>query len=169
MGFYGMSLWLPQLIRQFTTSTSITATLAAVPFIAAIPAMVLIGRSSDKRGTRAVHVSFSYGLIAAGLLLTVIAGSTMWALVGLSVVAIGNLGGQSSLFAIPRSILSASSAAAAVAVISSVSNVGGVVGPYLVGALKESTGGFAIPLLVLAALSAAASLIVGTVVRRWVR
>lgn len=167
MGFYGMSLWLPQLIREFTASSMLTAALAAVPFVVAIPAMILIGRSSDKRGTRAAHVAFSYGLIAAGLVLTVMAGSSAWALIGLTIVAVGNLGGQSSLFAIPRSILTASTAAAAVAMISSVSNIGGVVGPYLVGALKESSGGFAVPLLVLAGLSAVASLVVGIAVRGW--
>ncbi|MGW4339976.1 MFS transporter [Rhodococcus koreensis] len=169
MAFYAVALWLPQLLKQITTSTGLLGLLAAIPFAAAIPSMILFGRYSDRGNSRSKFVAFAYALISIGLVLAALAGSSAWALVGLSIVAIGNLGGQSSLFALPGKLFAPAAAAASVAIISSVSNIGGFAGPYLTGALKETYGGFSAPFVVLAALTAAAAIVVGTLVRRWER
>ncbi|WP_170945713.1 MFS transporter [Rhodococcus sp. 14-2483-1-2] len=167
MAFYGVSLWLPQLLREITSSVTAIGWLSAVPYAVAIPGMILIGRRSDRTQDRAAHVAFAYALMAVGLLLAVIAGTTVWALIGLSLVAIGTWGGQSSIFALPGKLFGAASAAAGVGLISSISNIGGFGGPYLIGALRDSAGGFTVPFLVLAAITAVSALVVATFVRKW--
>ncbi|MEV0104878.1 MFS transporter [Nocardia sp. NPDC050799] len=167
MAFYGVTLWLPQLLKQISSSTDTIAMLSAIPYAAAIPAMILLGRSSDRTQKRAVHVGLAYGLITVGLLLAIVAGSSAWALVGLSVVAIGNLGGQSSLFSLPGTLFTPAKATAAIAVISSVSNIGGFAGPYAIGALKNASGGYTLPFIVLAVLAAAGATAVWVLGRRW--
>jgi ACS family tartrate transporter-like MFS transporter len=52
-------------------------------------------------------------------------------------------------WAVPASFLAGSAAAGAIAFINSLGNLGGFVGPYLVGWLRQASGGFAAGLIVL--------------------
>ena len=168
VAFYGFALWLPQLLARLTESTTAIGLLSALPFVLAVPTMILVARSSDRTGERSKHVAACYVLVAVGLLIAAVSGTSWWALVGLSLVAMGNFGAQPSFFALPPIFLTGARVAAAVAIISSVSNLGGFLGPYMIGALKDVTGGFTVPLLVLACLG-----LVGTVTilatTRWSR
>jgi ACS family tartrate transporter-like MFS transporter len=49
---------------------------------------------------------------------------------------------KTSFWPLPSSFLSGTAAAAAIAAINSVGNLGGLIGPNLVGWLKDSTGSF---------------------------
>ncbi|MGB3699604.1 MAG: MFS transporter [Gordonia sp. (in: high G+C Gram-positive bacteria)] len=169
MAFYSVVLWLPQLLKTITTSTGLIGILAAVPFAAAMPAMILLGRRSDRARYRSTIVAISFALTSAGLVLATLAGPSVLALVGLSVVAIGVLAGQSSVFALPGKIFAPAVAAGVVGILSAVGNSGGFLGPTLTGALKESTGGFGTPFLVLAALTAVGAVLVGVLGRKWER
>src|SRR5205085_8281682 len=75
------------------------------------------------------------GLLAAGLL-----SGSFWTLAGLSVATIGFYGMKTSFWPLPSNFLSGTAAAAAIAAINSVGNLGGLIGPNLVGWLKDSTG-----------------------------
>jgi nitrate/nitrite transporter NarK len=68
---------------------------------------------------------------------------------------------QSTFWPIPSSFLTGSAAAGGLALIVSIGNLGGFVGPYLIGAIRESTGNFGWALI-----SVAAFLILGAILIR---
>jgi nitrate/nitrite transporter NarK len=59
----------------------------------------------------------------------------------------GILAFQATYWAIPSSFLTGRAAAGGLALIVSVGNLGGFVGPSMIGALKQLSGGFTVPLL----------------------
>src|SRR5262245_1017407 len=57
ISFYGISLWLPQIVQSFSgMSDLMVGFTSAIPYLAAAIGMVIIGRSSDARGERPRHV-----------------------------------------------------------------------------------------------------------------
>jgi MFS transporter, ACS family, tartrate transporter len=65
---------------------------------------------------------------------------------------VGFTGALGPFWALPPSFLSGTAAAAGIALINSLGNVAGFAGPYLVGAVKDATGGFAGALVTFALL-----------------
>jgi nitrate/nitrite transporter NarK len=68
---------------------------------------------------------------------------TVWALVGISIAAMGFYGSKGPFWAIPSMILTGTAAASGIAWINSVGNLGGFFGPTMVGWAKDYTGSFA--------------------------
>src|SRR5438094_8008803 len=67
--FYGVSLWLPQIVRSFSgMSDLLVGFVSAIPYVAASLGMVVIGKSSDRRAERRWHVALSAFAAAAGLI-----------------------------------------------------------------------------------------------------
>ena len=81
------------------------------------------------------------------------------ALATLSIAAFGIWGTLGPFWAIPTAMLRGTAAAGGIALVNSIGNVGGFVGPYLMGWIREATGGFSAGLLTLAAI-----LILGAVI-----
>ncbi len=54
---YGLSLWLPQIVKSFGVSHIVTGLLSALPFVFGCIAMVYWGRRSDERGERQWHAT----------------------------------------------------------------------------------------------------------------
>ena len=88
------------------------------------------------------------GLVMAGLTM-----GTWWALVGMSLAAIGFYGSKGPFFAMPPMFLSGTALAAGIAWINSLGNLGGFFGPWWIGIMKDATGSFAGGLYGLALLS----------------
>lgn len=148
---YGMFLWLPQLLEDVTGATGFRlSAITAVPFIAALAAMVLVGRASDRSGERPRYVAACALITAVGLVIAVLSQQHTWLLVcgfAVSQMALRSLAGV--FWAIPPQILGGAAAAAGIGVINAIGNVGGFVGPTLIGALHDLTGGYTRSLLVL--------------------
>ena len=125
--------------------------LTAIPFVAALVAMVVVGRHSDRTGERKMHVAACALTAAAGLLLAVAFQHNVWLLVlsfGLS--QMGQRSVMSVFWAIPPMLLSGSAAAAGIGLINAIGNLGGFFGPTVMGRLREATGGYSGGLLILA-------------------
>jgi len=71
----------------------------------------------------------------------------------------GILAFQATYWAIPSGFLTGRAAAGGLALIVSVGNLGGFVGPSMIGALKQMSGGFTWPLIAIAAIMLAGALI----------
>ncbi len=113
--------------------------------------MVVVGRHSDRTGERKLHVAACAITAAAGLLLAVASQGNLWLLVlsfTLSQMAQRALVGV--FWAMPPMFLGGTAAAAGIALINAIGNLGGFVGPAIMGALRDVTGGYAGGLLVLA-------------------
>ena len=163
---YGVSLWLPNLIKErFRGSSFEIGALSALPYIVTAIAMVLVGLHSDRSGERKWHLAGSAFAGAAGLWGAGIVNSTSAEILMLS-VALASFSMMGPFWAISTSILGGTAAAAGIALINSFGNLGGFVGPYVIGWVKEMTGGFRGGLIVVGAFMALSGVIALVVGRR---
>jgi ACS family tartrate transporter-like MFS transporter len=151
MSFYGISLWLPQIVQSLSNmSDLLVGFVSAIPYIAASIGMVIIGKSSDRTRDRRLHVAVSAFAGAVGLTAAAFLQTPVTELAALSLAAVGIWGTLGPFWAMSSEILSGTGAAAGIALINSVGNLGGFLGPYLVGVVRKETESFALALLVLA-------------------
>ena len=149
---YGIFLWLPPMLQEVAGSSGLgISVLTAIPFAAALIAMVLVGRHSDRTGERKLHVAACALAGAAGLFLAVAFKGNLWLLVlSFTICQVGQRSVMSVFWAIPPMLFTGSAAAAGIALINSIGNLGGFFGPSVMGWLRDLTGGFSGGLLVLA-------------------
>ncbi|MET4217470.1 ACS family tartrate transporter-like MFS transporter [Bradyrhizobium sp. LB14.3] len=141
-GLYTLGVWAPQIIKQFGLSTLQVGFLNALPASAAVVAMVLWARHSDRTGERTWHVVLACLLAAAGLAFAGLATGVVTVLVALTLVNIGISSAKPPLWSMPTLFLSGPAAAAGIATINSIGNLGGFVGPAMIGWIKDQTGSF---------------------------
>ncbi len=149
---YGVSMWLPNLIRSLSgVSNFVIGLLSTIPYIAAAIAMVLVGVHSDRSGERRWHTALPAFAGAAGLLLAAQSTSVGPMIAGLTVAVLGVFSMMGPFWAMPTSLLTGTAAAGAIALINSVGNLGGFFGPYIIGLVRGRTGEFKGGLLVVGA------------------
>jgi MFS transporter, ACS family, tartrate transporter len=141
---YGFSFWLPKMIQKLSGFGSYeVALIAALPFLASWPAMLLLSWSSDRMGERRWHTTVAYIALAAGLAGSVWAGDRVaLGILMFSLAGIGISARLPAFWALPASLLGGATAAASIGAINSIGNLGGFVGPYLLGALSTATGSY---------------------------
>jgi ACS family tartrate transporter-like MFS transporter len=154
IAFYGVSFWLPQIVQAGSGySSAMVVLLSAIPYVAATIGLVVIGASSDRLRERHWHVAGPCLIGAAGFVLTVLAPQTpAFALATLSIAAFGIWGTLGPFWTLPTAFLRGTAAAGGIAIVNSIGNVGGFVGPFLMGWIREATGGFSAGLLTLAGI-----------------
>jgi ACS family tartrate transporter-like MFS transporter len=139
----GMLFFIPQIIKSLGSYSNMTVGwLTMIPYICGAIAMVTWGRISDRMNERRWNLFFGCVFSTVGLL---IAGATMgtwWALVGMSIAAMGFYGSKGPFFAMPPMFLSGPALAAGIAWINSLGNLGGFFGPWYVGVMKDLTGSY---------------------------
>lgn len=170
MGLYGVSFWLPTIIKTTGVKDPFDiGLLTAIPYAAAAAAMVLIGRSADKHRERRWHVAIPAVLGSIGLILsTVYDHNTLLAMSALTLATIGILTVLPLFWSLPTAFLGGTAAAAGIALINSFGNLAGFVSPYLVGWLKDLTQSTNTGMFVLAASLVAGALLTLTVPARMV-
>ena len=139
----GMLLFLPQIIKELGVSNMQVGWLTMIPYAAGGISMVFCGWLSDRIGDRrwslfTTCIISTVGLVFAGLTI-----GTWWALVGITIAAIGFYGTKGPFWSMPTMFLTGGAAAAGIAWINSLGNLGGFFGPTLVGWAKNVTGSFA--------------------------
>jgi len=152
MGQYALTFWLPTLVKATGVKGNLhIGLLSAIPFICAIVAMNLFGRSAHRRQERRWHLIVPALTGAIGF--TVAASytqNTVVSLAFLSLAAAGVLTCAPLFWSLPTAFLSGTAAAAGIAAINSVGNLAGFASPYLIGYLKDLTGSTQIGMYVLA-------------------
>ncbi len=143
LGIYGFVLWLPSILKD-ASGRGIVAVgwLTAVPYLAAVVAMLLVSSYSDRSGERktlvagamlvgalAFYASFALGAnhFALSFAALIVAGAAMYAPYG-------------PFFALITELLPSNVAGSATAFVNSAGALGGFVGAYLVGYLNGRTG-----------------------------
>jgi ACS family tartrate transporter-like MFS transporter len=149
---YGVFLWLPKILDEASGASGFgLSALTAIPFVAALIAMVWVGRHSDRTGERKLHVAGCAITAAVGLLLAVTFRQNVILLVlSFTLSQMGQRAVMSVFWAIPPMLLGGTAAAAGIGLINAIGNLGGFFGPSVMGVLRESTGGYSGGLLVLA-------------------
>ena len=141
-GLYTLGIWAPQIIKEFGLSSLQVGFLNALPATAAVIAMVLWARHSDRTGERTWHVVGACMLASGRTRPCRACGSVVAVLVALTLVNIGISSSKPPLWSMPTMFLSGSAAAAGIATINSIGNLGGFVGPAMIGWIKDRTGSF---------------------------
>jgi MFS family permease len=157
----GMLYFIPQIIKSLGNFSNMeVGWLTMIPYICGGIGMVVWGRVSDRMNERRWNLLAACVLSTGGLVLAGYTMGTWWALVGMSLAAIGFYGSKGPFFAMPPMFLSGTAlAGAGFAWINSIGNLGGTVGPYYVGYMKDLTGNFAGGLYGLALLSLIAAIV----------
>ncbi|MDE1182884.1 MFS transporter [Paraburkholderia sp.] len=142
MGLYGVSFWLPTIIKATgVTDPWIIGLLSAIPFAAAVVVMVLVSRSADHSRERRWHIALPALAGAIGLVLSVVwAHDTLLAMTALTLATIGILTTLPLFWSLPTAFLAGTGAAAGIAMINSIGNLAGFLSPYAMGWLKQVTG-----------------------------
>ena len=161
ISYYGVQLWLPQIVQAMGFSNLATSFLVALPFAATMVTMFLWGRSSDASGERVWHVAVPALIAMTSLLVASATGSNLVVFLALSFAVMSLMSLQGPFWSLPQSYLSGVAAAGGIAFINTIgTGAGGFVGPYVVGLLKDATGGYSIPMAVLAAAPAMTAIVV---------
>lgn len=161
-GQYGFSFFLPKMIQRLSGFSSFqVAMVAALPFLASWPVMLLLSWSSDRLGERRWHTAAAYLALAAGLAGSIWTGGNIAAgIVMFSLAGIGISARLPAFWAMPASLLGGATAAASVGAINCIGNLGGFVGPYLLGALSTASGGYSAGIWYLAGASLLAAVLI---------
>jgi D-galactonate transporter len=142
MGLYGVSFWLPSLVKASGVSDPLDiGLLSAVPYAAATLAMILVGHSSDRTGERRWHLAVPGVIGAVALCLSVAwAHDTALAMIALTIGTMGVMTTISQFWTLPPAVLGGAAAAAGLALANSIGSISGVVSPYVIGWLQTTTG-----------------------------
>jgi ACS family tartrate transporter-like MFS transporter len=143
IGSYAIFFYLPQAVRSLSSvySNTVVGILVMVPYLAALPAMILVSSSSDRKLERRYHAAIP--VIVAGIALMLL-GTTTSPLLSItlwSFAAMGNNSFTGPFWTLPNEFLAGVSAASGIALVTSIGSLGGFVGPYVIGALANGAGG----------------------------
>ncbi len=147
-GFYGFTMWLPQVIANISQATpGIVGVLTAIPYLIGLVGMAVIAVRTDKHGLNKTSAALPLTIAAIALLIGQFFPSAVIQFIFLCIVAAG-LYIHGAFFALPPLILRTDILALSLGLIGGIGNLGGFVGPYVVGWLIDLTGtplaGFAI-------------------------
>ena len=156
---YGITFFLPQIVKGLGHSNFVTGLLTAIPYVIGVIGLICWGHSSDRRKERRWHLIVASMVAAFGLAGTAFLTGSAWALVTMSVAAVGLYGSRPCFWPMPSLFLTGAAAAGGIALINSIGNLGGYVGPFVVGWIKQSTNSFEMGLYFLAACALLSSVI----------
>jgi MFS transporter, ACS family, tartrate transporter len=156
----GMLFFIPQIIKSIGVTSNMTVGwLTMVPYICGGIGLVVWGFVSDRMNERRWNLLVACIVSTAGLVMAGMTMGTWWALVGMSIAAVGFYGSKGPFWAMPPMFLTGTAAAAAIAWINSIGNLGGFFGPWYVGVVKDATGSFSGGLYGLALLGLISALV----------
>ncbi|MEZ5288153.1 MAG: MFS transporter [Vicinamibacterales bacterium] len=161
VALYAVGFFLPTMLQAAFQGTPFQiGVLSAVPYLAGAIGMLVVSRHSDRTGERRWHVAGGAFLSGAAFIGMAFAGGLVPSLVLVSLAMLGLASMFGPFWTLATSFVHGVGAAAGIALINSVGNIGGFVGPYLVGALREATGGFTAGLLVVGVIVLAGGVLV---------
>jgi ACS family tartrate transporter-like MFS transporter len=149
IGLYGVSFWLPQVIQTFGLDPLSIGFLSAIPYLVASIGMIFWSWHSDATGERIWHLALPFLLAAAAFAWAAAGDGLAVTMIALSLATLGIFAAMGPFWSLPPAILTGTGAAAGFALINSIGNVGGLVGPTLIGGMKEASGTFTSALLFL--------------------
>jgi ACS family tartrate transporter-like MFS transporter len=149
---YGLSFFLPQIVKAFGLNTFVTTLVSATPYAVGLIGMVWWGRRSDRLVERRFHAAFPLFVAAAGIAVSTLLDDPTLKMISLCAAGFGIFACLPVFWTLPTAFLSGAAAAAGIAVINSIGNLAGFAGPFAMGWIKDQTGSYAGGLLLLAGL-----------------
>lgn len=147
---YGLSYWLPQLVKSFGgLGNTATGFIAALPFVAGCVALLWWGPFSDRHGERAWNTAAAAFIGFLGLAVGAYAGGPVLQMACLCVSAAGIYGLKGPWLAMISEAFSETTAAAGIAWVSTLGSLSGFAAPYMVGVILDNTHSFKLALVAL--------------------
>jgi len=144
IGFYGLNIWLPHVVKGITGGSEVEVGLVtAIPYVVAMFGLWFNGQAADRTGRYSRHVFISMLIGAVTLVISTALGTGMpiLAIALVSIAMGGALAYDGPLWASASRAVPVAIAGAAMGFINALGNLGGFVGPYIGGALQDSSGG----------------------------
>jgi sugar phosphate permease len=154
---------MPTMLQRLTGWTDVQRIgwMGAIPFVAGLIGMLLLGWNSDRTRERRWH--FAIPQLTAALALSawfLAPHSNALLIVVFTLIGFGTTAYLPSFWALPSAFLTSSAAAAAVGFINCTASIGGFVGPKIIGDLSQRTGSFRTGFVFMIACWTIASLLV---------
>ena len=149
---YGLSFFLPQIVKAFGLNTFLTTVVSATPYVVGVVGMVWWGRRSDRMAERRFHTAFPLFVAAAGIAVSTALDDPTLKMISLCLAGFGIFACLPVFWTLPTAFLSGAAAAAGIAAINSIGNLAGFAGPFAMGWIKDHTGSYTGRLLALAGL-----------------
>ena len=165
---YGLSYWLPTIVKNFGVSNTTNGFLNIIPWLLVAVALYVVPAAADKATSKTPFIVIPALVGAACLVLSAVIPDHTLQFTFLCIAAAGIFAGQPVFWSLPSRFLQGAGAAAGLAAINSVGNLGGFVAQNVVPWIKDSTGSTIAPMFFLAACLFAAALLV-VVIGRMVR
>ncbi len=143
VGFYGLNLWLPHLVKTTTGgSSTLVGLVTAIPYVFAIGGLWFNSRSADRTGRYSAHVAVPLALGAVALVASVaLSNYAALSIFLVSLAMAGALSYDGPFWASSSRVVPAVLAGGAMGLINALGNLGGFAGPYLGGYLQDVSGG----------------------------
>ncbi|MEQ1954919.1 MFS transporter [Mesorhizobium sp. CN2-181] len=152
LGLWSLVFWMPQLIKERFVGHSALATslLSTAPYVLGVTICLLVGRTADRTGDRRWHL-FILGTLAGTAALCSLYLNTpvaSWALLSIGLACSYSF--VTVAQPVPATAFRDGALAAGLAIFNSCGQVGGLVGPYMVGLIRQFTGSFTMAIALLA-------------------
>jgi ACS family tartrate transporter-like MFS transporter len=158
---YGLVFWSPLLIQGLGFSNRATGFVVALTFLVAVPAMILWARSSDQHGERVWHAAIAALIISAGLACAALVPGSPIVLLALAAAAVGWGAWLGPYYSLQPLFLSGPAMAGGIALANATGNLfGGFGGQYLIGVLRQQSGGYSAPFAMISGAALLAAVIV---------
>ena len=114
---FGNQLWLPQIVKSLGYSNLATGFIVALPYMLGIPIMLLVARSSDRRGERVWHTAIPLLVAASGFAVAAMATNPFVVIAGLAAVVFGLVGTYGPYYSLASSFFAGPAAPGAIALV----------------------------------------------------
>lgn len=153
-GSLGVGYWMPQIIKELSSYLSNTQIgfISTIPYIVATVAMNFWAIRSDRTGERKLYTAIPLVIGAISLIGAGLTKDPFISMLCITLSLASMYCFKGPFFALPSNYLNPSTTVVGIAVINSIGNLGGFLGPYAVGALKDSTGSTSSGLFFLSAM-----------------
>lgn len=158
LGAYGLSYWLPTIVKGFGASNLQNGVINVIPWICVAVALWAVPRHAARHGATRWHIVAPMLIAAIALLGSVVLPGSAVKFACLCLAAAAVFAGQPMFWSVPQRLLTGAHAAAGLAAINSIGNLGGFVAQNAVPAVRDATGSNLAPMALLSvalALSAA--------------
>lgn len=140
----GIGIWMPLILKSHGHLSNIqVGYLVSIPYLIGSVAIIPWARQVDRTRKYINNFALAATLAAGGCILSVLFASLLPALLGMTAAIIGISSMRPPFYAMPARFLTGAAAAGGLGFINGIGNLGGLVGPWVMGWLKDATGFFA--------------------------
>jgi MFS family permease len=151
LGAYGLSYWLPTIVKSFGVSNTVNGLINVIPWIFVALALWAVPKHAARYGASKWHIAGPPLVAAVALIASVLVPGPYLKFAMLCIAAPALFCAQPVFWTLPATFLRGAGAAAGIAAINSIGNLGGFVAQNAVPFIKDRTGSDLAPMLFLAA------------------